>query len=396
MHEAVLNPPYSFLMNTYSEAGHLELIFSGNDFFDHLGQLIDVSREVLHIHTYIFDEDDTGRSVAEKLKQAAGRGVKVYVLADAFGSKALKREFISELTEAGIHFRLFSPFFSTESIYMGRRLHHKIAVADRSTAIVGGINIADKYHGTKEEKAWLDYAILVEGEVCAYLHHLCENAYFKRNFTREKKFPLPPANAKQLIRFRRNDWIKGKNEIHKSYREALVGAQHSIDIVCSYFLPGFTFRRLMKKACRRGVKINIVLAGRSDLPWLKRAEKFLYRFFLRHGMHVYEWPTSVLHAKVIMVDKKWMTIGSYNINHLSHYRSIELNADVKAPGVISDFSQHLAAIIAGECTKVTREKADVGFWAGLRIALSYYYYRFLMRLLVPKRKAVFREGQRQA
>src|ERR1043166_9192399 len=155
-------------MNQYCEAEDIRLVFAGDDFFDRLAEVIDSSQEVLHLHTYIFDEDDTGRSGAEKLKLAVRRGVKVYVLADPFGSKSVSREFRKELTEARIHFRLFSPFFSTESIYMGRRLHHKIVVADKNTAIIGGINIADKYHGTKEEKAWLDYAVLVKGPVCAY------------------------------------------------------------------------------------------------------------------------------------------------------------------------------------------------------------------------------------
>jgi cardiolipin synthase len=382
-------------MNAYSEAGHLELIFSGNDFFEQLHRLIDSSREVLHIHTYIFGEDETGRAVADKLKEAVKRGVQVCLLADAFGSKSLKREFRNELTEAGIHFRLFSPFFSTESIYMGRRLHHKIAVADKQAAIIGGINIADKYHGTTEEKAWLDYAILVKGPVCLFLHDLCERTYFRRNFTREKTFPHAPVNAKSLVRFRRNDWIKGKNEIHKSYREALVGAVSSIDIVCSYFLPGFTFRRLLKKARRKGVQVTIVLAGRSDLPWLKRAEKFLYRFFLRYGIKVYEWPTSVLHAKVIMMDKQWITIGSYNLNHLSHYRSIELNADIKDKGLTGTFEEHLNRILRDECIPITLEKLDQSWWTNFRNAWAYYYYRFLMRVLVPKRKTLVQPDQKK-
>jgi cardiolipin synthase A/B len=381
-------------MNKYCEAEDLHLIFSGDDFFEELGKLIDSSREVLHVQTYILEEDETGKRVVGKLKAASARGVSVYILVDAFGSKSLSWEFINQLKESGIRFRMFSPFFSTESVYLGRRLHHKIAVADRRLGIIGGINIADKYHGTKEEKAWLDYALLVKGEVCGYLHDLCENMYLRKNFRREKKIPFAPPGSTRVVRFRRNDWIKGKNEIHKSYREALVGAQTSIDIVCSYFLPGFAFRRLLKKARKRGVRINILLAGKSDLPWLKKAEKYLYGFFLRHDIHIYEWPTSVLHAKAVMVDREWLTIGSYNLNHLSHYRSIELNADTKDPGVISAFSAHLDTIIGRECLEVTRETIPTGWWENVQISLSYYYYRTLMSLFIPKRKAVFREGRR--
>lgn len=374
-------------MNEYQRADSLELIFSGENFFEKLSELIDSAQDVIHLQTYIFAEDETGRTIAGKLINAAKRGVKVFMLADAFGSRELPKPFRLKLLEAGIHFRLFSPMFSSESIYAGRRLHHKVAVADSSMAIVGGINIADKYHGSEKEIAWLDYAVMIKGSVCSYLDKLCRRIYEKNNSGSEMQPYNSPGQEDHWVRFRRNDWIRGKNEIHKSYREAILSAERSIIIVGSYFLPGYFFRQMLKKARKRGVAVHIILAGKSDVPWLKNAEKYLYRFLLHHGARIYEWPNSVLHGKAMIVDNKWITMGSYNLNHLSHYRSIELNADIKDAGFVSQFKNHLEKIMGDECREVNNDNLPHSAAAVFRNSVAYYYYLALMKIFIPKRMA---------
>jgi cardiolipin synthase len=381
-------------MNTYLPARSIQLIYSGENFFEHLGELIDSAKEYIHIQTYILEEDATGKLICGKLKAASARGVKVFLLADAYGSKELSVDFKQSLLLAGIRFRLFSPLFSPESIYLGRRLHHKIAVADKQNAIIGGINIADKYRGTGNEKAWLDYAVQVRGSVCGYLHDLCESIYDRKSF--KAKNYNGDGSPSHLVRFRRNDRIRAKNEVHHSYREALTGAERSVIIVASYFLPGYTFRKIMKRAKKRGVNIRIILAGRSDLPWLKRAEKFLYRFFWKYNICIYEWPDSILHGKAILVDDEWITIGSYNVNHLSRYRSIELNADIKDPALAKTFKQHLESVIGTSCIEMTEKKYSPSRLQSFRNSIAYYYYRLIMRLLLPKRKPIPVPGRRNA
>ena len=138
-------------MNSYEKAESVQLVFSGDNYFEILQQIIAGAKNVIHLQTYIFEEDKTGHEVAESLKNAAKRGVKIYLLADAFGSKNLSKNFIVQMKNAGIQFRFFSPLFSSEGIRFGRRLHHKIVVADKCVALVGGINITDKYHGSVKE-----------------------------------------------------------------------------------------------------------------------------------------------------------------------------------------------------------------------------------------------------
>ena len=107
-------------------------------------------------------------------------------------------------------------------------------------------------------------------------------------------------------------------------------ANESITIMCSYFLPGRTYRKLLSRASVRGVKIKVILAGKSDVAVSKNAERYLYDWLLRKNIRIYEFETTVLHAKMSVVDGDMVTIGSFNVNNISAYASLELNLDVKS------------------------------------------------------------------
>lgn len=378
-------------MKKYFEAEDIQLVYSGSNYFEVLEQIIDQSREVLHLQTYIMEADETGRRVIAGLKRAAARGVRVYLLVDAFGSFPFPKDVKKDLISSGIHFRLFSPFFSSESIFLWRRMHHKIIVADQTVAMIGGINIANKYNTIQSgEHAWLDYAVLVKGSVCAYLDLLCTQFYTKRksrNTAAWEKKTRDTGTYPHLIRFRRNDWLKRKNEIHKTYVENIVKAESSITIVASYFLPGNHFRRLLSKAASRGVKIKIILAGRSDISSVRLAENYLYDFYIRNNIQLYEWENSVMHGKAMIVDNTWVTVGSYNLNFLSHYVSIELNADIIDRRFIQGFAAHLDEITATCCSyvKIKNEEKTKGLLKKLKMWLAYNAYRIIMSIIMARR-----------
>jgi len=379
-------------MQEYLQAERIKLVYSGHNYFELLEQLIDESKEVIHFQTYIFETDNTGMRMINALKRAAARKVSVYLLIDAFGSNSFSKEVAKDLSASGICFRKYAPLFSSESIYFGRRLHYKIIVSDKRNALTGGINIADKYNNTSENKPWLDYAILTTGKVCEYLHLLCEHAYKKQKNNSleswEKSMDannnLPKSN---LISFRLNDWIKGKNEIHKSYTCEVKKAKKSITIVASYFLPGNTFRKLLADAAARGIEVKIILAGKSDISSVRLAEVYLYAFYLRNKIQLYEWNNSVMHGKAMIVDNEWATIGSFNVNFLSRYISIELNTDVLDVEFATKFSEHLEEITKTGCVLIEQNvlKQKSPWFNQLRMWMAYYFYRILMDVTVNRR-----------
>ncbi|MGQ0827210.1 MAG: phospholipase D-like domain-containing protein [Bacteroidota bacterium] len=333
----------------------VQLVHSGNDFFDTMEHIIDSGKHTLHLQTYIFDNDATGRRILDKLKQAAARGVNVNLVLDAFGSKSLSKNFIEEIERSGIIFRWFAPFLSWDAIRVARRLHHKILVVDSKIALIGGINISDKYKGDERTIPWLDYAILIKGNICKEIDKICTQIFdkkfkldtFKNAINNYKK--IDPAIVLQL---RQNDRLRGKNEISKSYTRAIRNAKHSITLVSSYFLPGTQIKYALGRAAKRGVKINIILAGISDIPVLNKAAYHLYGSFLKQGISIYEWKRSVLHGKLALVDDKWVTIGSFNLNHLSALSSIELNVDVRDEAFIYDLKEHLQTVVNTGCEKI--------------------------------------------
>ncbi len=377
-------------MKNYSYAERIELVHSGNNYFEVLKGLISEARVSFHLQTYIFEFDETGKSIIVSLMEAGRRGVEVFVLADAFGSNGLPSTAVKKMQAAGIKFRFFSPLFSKEGISFGRRLHHKIAVADGKRALIGGINIADKYKGEGAVDPWLDYAVLVEGSLCTQLQALCRRIYDRKRrlslYKKEK--PITPTQAENRVRFRRNDWLLGINEVHKSYLEAVIGADKSIILVASYFLPGRLFRKLLREASQRGVEIKIILAGKSDAAIIYQAENYLYDFYLRNGIQVYQWKNSVMHGKAMSVDGSWTTIGSYNLNYLSHYLSIELNVDIKDKTFAENFNRDIYSGILNKSVKIESagDHRNISLLRRVLMRASYAVYRILQSFMMTRRK----------
>jgi cardiolipin synthase len=242
-------------------------------------------------------------------------------------------------------------------------MHHKVFVADAKYSLVGGINITDRYNDIHGEKAWLDFAFYAEGEISRQLCVLCWKTWngfpAKMGTTpcEEKKLPLD-VNSKSAyeVRMRRNDWVRRKNEVSSTYIKMLRNARSHITIVCSYFLPGKLIRSLLSKASKRGVKIKVIAAGSSDVKLAKYAERWLYDWLLRNKIELYEYQPAVLHAKVAVCDGEWLTIGSYNINNLSAYASIELNLEVNNATLAASMEVQINSIIENDCVPITLKK----------------------------------------
>jgi cardiolipin synthase len=317
------------------------------------------------------------------LISAAGRGVQVSVLVDGFASQSLSDEFISRLRDAGIHFRFFEPLFKSDHFYFGRRLHHKIVVVDEQKAIICGLNISDRYNDLPGQPAWYDLGLLVDGKTAKALGDICYEIWHKKKRflrMRKKKYPADDPEKDCNLRICRNDWLMGKQEINKSYMQLFGNAKESITIMCSYFLPGNAFRRKLQAAAKRGVDIKIVLAGMSDIATVKYAERYLYRWLLRHKINVYEYQPCVLHAKLAIADGHLLTIGSYNINDLSANASIELNIEVKNRELSAGLHDEIEMIIKNDCIEVHPKEINIYSLKHFLQLLSYYLIRVTLKL----------------
>jgi cardiolipin synthase len=371
------------------KSGHsVELLRSGEPFFAANIGAIDQARHYIHFQSYIIDEDITGLRIIDALVRASRRGVRTYLLLDAYGTKYLSGELIKKIEDSGILLRFFSPAFITKGFQLSLRLHHKVLLVDGELAIIGGMNVADRYHGTSRKKEWLDFALVVKGPECVHINSILRKLWNKTFIPREERSHEIVHSTKVYeenikLRVTENNWYRKKIQILRSYRSAFKRAQHHMIIFASYFLPGRLERKLLRLASKRGVDIKIVLAAESDAPIFKRATGFLYDYILRNNIKIYEYLPSNLHAKVATVDGKWCTLGSYNLNHISDYGSVEMNVDILDPAFTEKFDRILLKIIKDDCRQVTieeylRRKTWLSQFSGW---ISYQMIRLFMRLM---------------
>jgi cardiolipin synthase len=198
---------------------------------------------------------------------------------------------------------------------------------------------------------------LIEGETAFDLYSLSNFFYAKK----EKDIII--LNNKNIIKqsdqhfncpvsIRRNDWVMNKSEISASYMKMLRNAKDHIIMMSSYFIPGNFFKKNIIKALNRGVNIKIIVAGASDVGISKYAEKYLYRWAIRHGVELYEYKHNILHGKIAVADGNFVTVGSYNINDISALASIELNVDIEDSLFAESTERILKNIIENDCERV--------------------------------------------
>ena len=372
----------------YRSGHYTELLRSGEQYFARCEEVIENARHFIHFQTYIVDDDETGNRIVNALIRASERGVRVYFLLDAYGGGSFTKEMIARVEEAGILFRKFSPGLITKGFQLSLRLHHKVVLADGEIAVIAGMNVANRYHGTPGMKEWLDFAILIKGPECVHVLFILKGLWNKAFISRKERARETihhPTLYEDNVRVKvlQNNWYRNKIEILKSYRSALKHAKDRMIIFASYFLPGRNERKLLRNASRRGVNIKIVLASESDAWVFKRATNFLYDFILRNNIQIYEYLPSNLHAKVATVDGIWSTIGSYNMNHLSDYGSIEMNVDILNSFFAEKFEELLQGIIDNDCRQIKFE--DYGrrkSWVSSALNwFSYQMIRFMMRMM---------------
>lgn len=390
------------MSSNHQVAGNqLTLLQNGTAFFPQLCADIDAARHTIHLETYIFAADETGRMVADALQRAVARGVVVRVLLDGFGSAQLPKPMIGKLLEAGIEVQWFRREISPLTLrrHRLRRLHRKLAVMDGEIAFVGGINIINdvpEYGDFSSSR--LDYAVRVQGAVVGEIHvamrrlwGVVSRANFRRRGKEIGRFVLDRDKhvATPNITFLLRDNLRHRRDIERAYLKAITGAQREIIIANPYFLPGRVFRRALKKAAQRGVRVVLLLQGKVEYRLQHYATHALYDQFLTSGVEIYEYQASYLHAKIAVVDGQWATVGSSNIDPFSLLLAREANLAVQDAGFAGELRSSLLNAIAHNAIRIENEYGDSHGWFDHLVArLSYGIVRMLVGMLGYRKRGL--------
>ncbi|MEQ8323564.1 MAG: phospholipase D-like domain-containing protein [Vicingaceae bacterium] len=374
----------------FHQVKRIELIKGGRDLFELLNKLIGQASFEIHIQFYILENDDTGRPVIDALIDAAKKGVQVYLVLDSYGSSNLEEKEIEKMTTAGVRFKWFKPVIALNNMEFGRRLHHKVVVIDEQIALVTGVNIADRYNDIHGHVAWLDFAMLVEGTTAGEIRLRCLQIWEQpHSFLKiKKKFSLPRIDRSlrsenALVKVSVNDWLRSRNDIYRGYKSAFQDAKQEIFIIGGYFLPGRGLRKNLKDASQRGVHISVILTAVSDVRFAKSAEKYLYSWMLQNNIQIYEWLPAVMHGKVAAVDCNWSTVGSYNLNYLSNFESIELNLEIIDNRFSTELTTMMKDIALNQCRRIFPEEfyRNYSMIKKIEMRFSYWFARTTMRIL---------------
>lgn len=340
----------------------VRLLESGTEFFPALCQAMAQAQRHIHLETYIFADDSTGRQVALCLAEAAQRGVTVCVVVDGFGSRHFMACFWPQLRAAGVEVRVFRRELSPWSVrrHRLRRLHRKLVVVDGALAFIGGINIVDDVPSQRADPPRFDYAVAVRGPVVLDVLYSCQRLWWILTLAyagRHMELPAvslpswPPkdglsqaAGAMQAC-FLVRDNLRHRRDIEQAYLDAIQHAQREVLIANAYFLPGRRFQQALFQAAARGVRVVLLLQGKVEYLLLHFATRSLYSELLAGGVEIYEYQRSFLHAKVAVVDGHWATVGSSNIDPFSLFLAREANVVVQDQSFASQLRTSLLRAI---------------------------------------------------
>lgn len=380
-------------LSTYSPAFQVKLVPNGLSFLDTLISLIDQATLFIHFHMYIYCDDECGNKVLDALKRAVQRKVSVYLMLDAFGSFSLSQSYTDGFIKSGINFRWFGKFFTTKNISIRRRLHQKVLVIDQTYALLGGMNIGNQYISPNEAFPWLDFAVIVEGPIVQQIYSSCEKIWNSTPGPKAETWknlnnlsPPPPhfTSLSPLVRVRENDWQKRKNGIYKSYLQSINHACISITIVGSYFFPGRKIKLALRRAALRGVKVRFLFTHASDVPIVTKAAQYIYRYLLKNRMQIFEWLPSIVHGKLMVVDQTWVTIGSYNLNALLGYGTIEMNLDILNSSFAQEIENKINHLIQVGCASISMDQWKKAETLRQRFLafMAYHILKFLLRIIL--------------
>lgn len=324
----------------------------GQEKFDDLFQAIKQAKSSVHLEYFNFRNDSIARLLFGILEKKAAEGVEVRALFDAFGNwsnnRPLKKHHLDSIRAKGVEIYKFDPITFPWLNHVLSRDHRKIAIIDGEVAYTGGMNVADYYiKGTRQVGKWNDMHCRIEGLAVNDLQRI-----FLKMWNKTAKQNVH--GAKYYRGYRNRGYIKNlkpdtcttagnkmvgivnreprvSNEMMRTlYVGAINAAQDSLKIINPYFTLNRSIKKALRKAIKRGVKVEIMLSTSSDIPLTPDCGFYNAHKLMKQGANVWMFTDGFHHTKVMMVDGKFCTVGSANLNARS------LNFDYEENAVIVD------------------------------------------------------------
>jgi cardiolipin synthase len=311
----------------------VQALVNGERIFPDMLRAIRGAQRTITFETYVWWSGDIGAEFTRALAERARAGVRVHVIFDAVGAGKIDDASVDEMKAAGVQVEKYNPLRWHSIVRMNNRTHRKILVVDGRIGYTGGAGIADEWRGDAQTpQQWRDTHFRLEGPAVAQMQ-----AAFMENWIEitgkvlhgEEYFPgLAPAGG-HLAQFFIASPGGGGESMQLMYLMSIAAARDTIRLSASYFVPDDTEVRTLVAALRRGVKVQIVMPGEHiDSEVVRRASRASWGELLRAGAELYEYRPTMYHCKVMIVDGRWVSVGSTNFDTRSFSTNDEANLNV--------------------------------------------------------------------
>jgi cardiolipin synthase A/B len=345
-----------------TEGNLVDVLVNGDQIFPAMLEAIGEAQHTIDLLTFVYWRGGIGTQFADALSDKAGSGVRVRVLLDAWGASSIEPGLVSEMEDAGVRVRWYRPLHRLQPTKVNHRTHRKVMIVDEATGFTGGVGIADEWKGdARSEDEWRDTHFRVRGPAvdglrAAFLDNWLETdpEVFDASIDR---FPDQPKPGEAVIQCVRGASEVGWSDISTLLLALLQLANDRIRITTAYFVPDDELIGHLSGASDRGVTVEILLPGpHGDKRFVQLAGQAIYEPLLEHGVRIWHYQPTMLHAKIMTVDGLVANVGSANFNA----RSTELDEEINLVALDPDLVGQLDRQFDGDLER--SEEIQPGRW----------------------------------
>ena len=334
----------------------IRVLKNGDSIFPAMLKAIEQAEERVLFLSFVYWKGNIARKFARVLAKKAAGGVDVFVILDSFGASKMPEELIELMKEKGVQIEFFRPMNNWKFWKIDNRTHRKVLICDGKTAFTGGVGIASEWEGdARNENEWRDTHFLIKGPAvfglqAAFMENWIEagrplsfDHIIKQNPDPDDGVPVQVIRTSASVRW---------SDIVMLYQVLIKMAQVNIHITSAYLNPNPVIIELLKEAVSRGVKVQIMIPGKTtDQKLAKTTGENSFEALLDGGVELWYYQKTMLHAKIITIDGILSCVGSANFNHRSMLKDDEINVVILDEQVAWELDEHFQKDLE-ECEKI--------------------------------------------
>jgi cardiolipin synthase len=313
-------------------------LVNGDEIFPEMLKAIHSAQRSITFETFVYWSGQVGEAFSQAFAERAQHGVKVHVIIDSIGGGKIDRAYVKQMKKAGVEVVDYHPvhWWDLANKKVNNRTHRKIMVVDGRIGFTGGVGIADEWLGSAQDpKHWRDNHYKVTGPVVLQLQ-----AAFVDNWLETTGHVLDGPDYLPDLDNTGENWAQvfksspngGSESMELMFLLSLAAAEKNIRLASAYFVPDRLTVQTLSDAARRGVKVQIIVPGPTiDYKFVRRASRARWGELLKSGVEIYEYQPTMYHTKLMIVDDKWVSLGSTNLDNRSFRMNDEANMNVLDP-----------------------------------------------------------------